>query len=167
MQTGLLHCTIPIVPANDYRFVTEWTFEASVDRVFPWISRPLDYPRWWPEVFVTAKDITAGASDGVGQVLEVRTRLWLPSILRHQATIVEVAAPIRMSFETTGGFGGLGIWTLWDHGSTTMVRLNWKFRADSAAFRWFWWVLRPVFFASYRWAMARGEAALRRELAKR
>ena len=100
------------------------------------------------------------------QALELHTRGWLPYTMRWQATTIEIAKPIRLSFETTGNFAGLGIWTLWQHGPVTLVRFNWKFRADKAFMRWFWWILRPLLSADHRWAMARGEEALRRELGR-
>ena len=147
---------------NDYRFVNEWTFQAPVEPVFELIRRPLDYPRWWPQVFLAAKQITPGDAQGVGEVLEVRTRLWRPDAQCSTATTIEVVAPIRMSFETSGDFGGLGIWTLWQHGPDTLVRFNWRFYANRTFMRWFWWILRPALAAHHHRAMARGEESLRR-----
>jgi hypothetical protein len=152
------------VPANEYRFVTDWVFEASIERVFDLISHPLDYPRWWPEVYLAVREITPGDADGLGRVIELHTRGRLPYTLRWQARTIEVVRPIRVSIDATGDFVGRGIWTLWDHGSTTMVRFNWRIRADKPILRWFSWALKPVFSANHRWAMARGEEALRREL---
>jgi hypothetical protein len=152
------------VPANDYRFVTEWAFEAPIERVFDLVRRPLRYPRWWPEAFLAVAEITAGNGDGIGQVWEARSRAWLPFSQRWRGTTLEVVAPIRMSFESAGCLGGLGIWTLWQHGPVTLVRFNWKFRAETAPLRWFWWICRPVLVANHRRAMARGEAGLRKVL---
>ncbi len=42
---------------NDYHFITRWRVQGSVDEVYDVISRPLDYPRWWPSVYLQVKEI--------------------------------------------------------------------------------------------------------------
>jgi uncharacterized protein YndB with AHSA1/START domain len=34
--------------ANAYHFITEWRVEAQIQDVYRLISRPADFPRWWP-----------------------------------------------------------------------------------------------------------------------
>ena len=44
---------------------------------------------------------------------------------------------------------------------------DWKIRADKPLLRYLSFLLKPIFSANHRWAMAQGEKALRAELACR
>jgi hypothetical protein len=44
---------------------------------------------------------------------------------------------------------------------------TWRVRASKPLLRRLTWLLRPVFAANHRWAMARGEESLRLELRRR
>jgi uncharacterized protein YndB with AHSA1/START domain len=152
------------VSANDYHFVTDWRFEAPIDRVYHLISHPLDYPRWWPEVYLSVTEVAPGDAVGVGRVIDLHTRGRLPYTLRWQARTTEVSKPVHLALEATGDFVGGGVWTLWQDGTVTCVRFDWRIRADKPILRSLSWLLKPIFSANHEWAMARGEAALRREL---
>ena len=47
------------------------------------------------------------------------------------------------------------------------VAYDWRVRAEKPLLRYLSFVFRPVFEANHRWAMARGEESLRRELTRR
>jgi hypothetical protein len=47
------------------------------------------------------------------------------------------------------------------------VTYDWQLRAEKPLLRWLSFLLRPVFDANHRWAMARGEESLRLELLRR
>jgi len=44
---------------------------------------------------------------------------------------------------------------------------GWRIRAEKGVLRRFSFVMKPLFAANHRWAMARGEESLRLELARR
>ena len=48
-----------------------------------------------------------------------------------------------------------------------MITYDWRVSASKPLLRWLTWLLRPVFAANHRWAMARGEESLRLELRRR
>jgi hypothetical protein len=48
-----------------------------------------------------------------------------------------------------------------------MIEYDWKIRAEKPLLRSFSFLLKPIFAANHRWAMARGEGSLRLELARR
>jgi hypothetical protein len=48
-----------------------------------------------------------------------------------------------------------------------VITYNWRVSAIKPLLRWLSWLLRPVFAANHRWAMARGEESLRPELRRR
>jgi hypothetical protein len=47
------------------------------------------------------------------------------------------------------------------------VTYDWLLRADKPLLRRLSWLLKPIFAANHRWAMARGEESLKLELARR
>ncbi|MGE3913248.1 MAG: polyketide cyclase, partial [Chloroflexota bacterium] len=52
-------------------------------------------------------------------------------------------------------------------GSIADIVYDWQIRADKPLLKWFSPILKPIFSANHRWAMARGEESLVRELARR
>jgi len=46
---------------NEYHFVTHWRIAGSQQIVYDIISDPLQYPRWWPTVYLEAEEIAHGA----------------------------------------------------------------------------------------------------------
>jgi len=44
---------------------------------------------------------------------------------------------------------------------------DWRIRAEKPLLRWLSPLLKPLFAANHRWAMAQGERSLARELARR
>jgi hypothetical protein len=47
------------------------------------------------------------------------------------------------------------------------ISYDWRIRADKPLLRTLSFLLKPVFSANHRWAMAQGEASLKRELVRR
>ncbi|MGE3271935.1 MAG: hypothetical protein AB7P40_24485 [Chloroflexota bacterium] len=62
---------------------------------------------------------------------------------------------------------GRGEWTLRQDGPTADIVYDWQIRADKPLLKWFSPILKPIFSANHRWAMARGEESLVRELERR
>ncbi|HUX88422.1 MAG TPA: hypothetical protein VMW65_15580 [Chloroflexota bacterium] len=100
--------------SNDYQFITHWRVPGTIEEVATILNDPLDLPRWWPSVYLKVQELEPADQHGVGRVIDLYTKGWLPYTLR------------RLSF-----------------------------------------VLKPVFAANHRWAMARGEESLTIELARR
>jgi uncharacterized protein YndB with AHSA1/START domain len=146
--------------ANEYSFVTDWHVEATPDEVFLILTDPLSLPRWWPEVYLLVKEIDKGA-------FELHTRGWLPYKLRWCFRVAESAPPERISLIAWGDLNGSGIWTLRRRGFFTNIRYEWNVSASKLLLRRLSFVLKPVFRANHRWAMARGEQNLKAELARR
>jgi uncharacterized protein YndB with AHSA1/START domain len=146
--------------ATDYSFITEWRVEAAPDEVFLVLTDPLSLPRWWPEVYLFVKKIDDGA-------FELHTRGWLPYTLRWRFRVVESVPPERISLMAWGDLNGSGIWTLRRHGLFTDIRYEWNVSAGKPFLRHLSFVLKPVFRANHRWAMARGQQDLKAELVRR
>lgn len=62
---------------------------------------------------------------------------------------------------------GEGRWTFRPEGPHVAAEYLWTIEANKPLLRYLSFLLRPIFRANHRWAMARGEESLRLELARR
>lgn len=155
------------MPANEYQFVTVWEVEGSPDEVFAILDDPADLARWWPSVYLDVVVVDPGDERGIGKVVDVLTKGWLPYKLRWSFRVTEKARPTRIALDTWGDLDGHGEWTITAHGAMTRDRYDWRVRADKPLLRYLSFLFKPVFSANHRWAMARGEESLKAELARR
>lgn len=153
--------------SNQYHFVTHWQVTGTVAEVFQIISNACDMRRWWPSVYLEVQEIQPGDERGVGKVVSLYTKGWLPYTLRWQFRVTEARPPAGFSLEAWGDFVGHGQWTLEQAGPLVNVSYDWRIRADKPLLRYLSFLLKPIFAANHRWAMAKGEESLRLELARR
>lgn len=153
--------------ANEYHFVTNWRVPGTVQQVSDILGDPLDLPRWWPSVYLAVEQIEPGDASGVGRVVALHTKGWLPYTLRWRFRVIESRRPYGFSLEAWGDFEGTGVWTFTQNGSSVKITYDWKIRADKPLLRYLSFLLKPVFSANHRWAMARGEESLIAELGRR
>lgn len=153
--------------SNDYRFVTHWRIEAPIEDVYRIISNAADLPRWWPSVYLEVRELSPGDERGIGKVVDLYTRGWLPYTLRWQFRVTEVDFPRGLALAAWGDFVGTGRWTFTQDGRWADIRYDWQIRADKPLLRYLSFILKPIFSANHRWAMAQGERSLRAELARR
>ena len=64
--------------ANDYHFVTHWRVLGTADEVSEILERAEDLPRWWPSVYLDVKEIEPGDAGGIGKIVSLYTKGWLP-----------------------------------------------------------------------------------------
>src|ERR1044071_6451029 len=152
---------------NDYHFITNWRVEGSINEVADILKDAQELPRWWPSVYLDVKVQEPGDAEGIGKVVSLYTKGWLPYTLRWQFRVTESRYPHGFSLEAWGDFVGRGIWTFEQSGKFVDVTYDGKIRADKPLLRSFSFILKPIFSANHRWAMARGEESLRIELARR
>jgi len=155
------------MPSNEYHFITRWRVQGASDEVYDLISHPLEYPRWWPAVYLQTEEVAPGDERGVGRRIRLHTKGWLPYTLHWESCSTESARPRRLAIRATGDFDGRGIWTLEQEGQFVNITFDWKLTADKPLLRHLSFLLKPVFSANHRWAMARGLESLQLELARR
>jgi len=153
--------------SNEYHFITRWRVKANLEEVADIISDAPDLVRWWPSVYLDVQELEPGDDRGLGKVVSLYTKGWLPYTLRWQFRVIESRYPHGFSLEAWGDFNGRGIWTLEQDGAWTNITYDWKIRADKPLLRTLSFLLKPIFAANHHWAMARGEESLRLELARR
>jgi len=108
-----------------------------------------------------------GDAEGIGKVVSLYTKGWLPYTLRWQFRVTESRYPYGFSLEAWGDFNGRGIWTFEQDGKSVNIIYDWKIRADKRLLSALSFLFKPIFAANHRWAMERGEQSLKLELARR
>lgn len=160
--------------SNEYHFITTWRLQATSDEITEILSDAADLARWWPSVYLTVAVAQPGDATGVGQVVDLWTKGFLPYTLRWRFRIVRSDPPHGFELEAVGDFDGRGIWTLIPQagpddpgGPWTLVTYDWLVIAQKGLLKRLSAVMKPVFGANHHWAMRRGEESLRLELARR
>jgi hypothetical protein len=87
--------------------------------------------------------------------------------LRWDLEVLESRYPHGFTIAASGDFDGRGVWTFAQDGRFVDVTYAWRVRAEKPLLRNLSFLLRPLFEANHRWAMAQGETSLRLELARR
>jgi hypothetical protein len=153
---------------NAYHFTTRWRINASCERVYRILEDVASLPDWWPSVYLDVKVLEKGQPGGVGKVVALYTKGWLPYTLRWQFRVTSAEFPTGFSLEAWGDFVGKGIWTFrpvsdeWSE-----VIYDWEITAEKPLLKKLSWLLRPVFSANHHWAMRMGEKSLKLEIMRR
>jgi hypothetical protein len=156
-----------ILPASRYHFTTHWRFTAAIDEVADVLHDPLDLPRWWPSVYLSATELAPALPSGIGARVRLHTRGWLPYTLHWDLEVVKSDYPRGFAIVASGDFEGTGVWSLTQDGDQVDVIFDWQIDAHKPLLRRWSIMLKPIFAANHRWAMRQGEASLRRELERR
>lgn len=152
--------------SNAYHFITQWRVEGTVKEVADVLSDAADLVRWWPAVYLRVKVLEPGDEYGLGKVVDLYTKGWLPYTLRWSFRVTEVRED-GFTLVAWGDFVGRGIWTFEQDGPWVNVIYDWKIDAEKPLLRYFSLIMKPIFSANHRWAMAKGEESLKLELLRR
>jgi len=153
--------------SNFFEFRTEWRVPGTIAEVCDILGDARTLPRWWPSVYLAVRPGSTGDSDGVGASCDLFTKGWLPYTLRWTLTITEPVSQTGFALTAQGDLTGRGVWTFEQDGPEVVVTYDWRVTFEKAWLRRFVPVLRPIFAANHRWAMARGEDSLKLELRRR
>ena len=153
--------------SNDYHFITRWRVRATPEEVAGVLSDPLQLPRWWPSVYLDVGIVKDGDKHGVGRVVDLWTKGWLPYTLRWRFTTMRNGGAGGIALRADGDFVGTGVWTFVKDGHHTNAFYDWRIRAEKPLLRRLTPVLRPAFSANHRWAMRKGEESMKIELQRR
>ncbi len=148
---------------NDYHFITEWRVQGTAQEVADILDDAAGLTRWWPSVYLDVKVLEKGDEAGLGKVVDLYTKGWLPYTLRWQFRVTEVRDD-GFTLIAQGDFEGRGIWTFKQEGPWVNVIYDWKISAEKPLLRYFSFLMKPIFSANHRWAMAKGEESLILEL---
>jgi len=154
------------VPA-DYHFVSHWRVRATREEVADVMADSADLVKWWPAVWLDVTVVSEGGERGVGKVVDLWTKGWLPYTLRWRFTTVRNDGPDGFTVRAEGDFVGEGRWTFRQVGAYVDAEYDWRIAAEKPMLKRLTWLLRPAFSANHRWAMRQGERSLMLELERR
>ena len=153
--------------SNNYHFVTHWEIPGTCEGVSDVLADPMDLPRWWPSVYLNVEQLRPPDGRGLGRRVRLLTRGRLPYTLRWEFEVVESRHPHGFTIDASGDFDGRGVWTFAQRAGLVDVTFDWNIRAEKPLLRYLSFLLKPIFEANHRWAMAQGEICLKRELSRR
>jgi hypothetical protein len=150
-----------------YEFLSRWRIEGTCGEVADVLGDPLALAEWWPSVYLQVEELRPPDAHGVGRRVRLHTKGWLPYTLRWEFEVVESRYPYGFTLIAAGDFEGRGVWTFEQDGAFVDITYDWRISAEKPLLKNLSFVLKPVFEANHRWAMAQGEESLRLELARR
>jgi hypothetical protein len=151
---------------NEYSFVSKWLVTGRAADVYGILINGSDYPRWWPQVYLSVEETSSGGEHGLGRSGRLHTKGWLPYTLRWSMVVTGVDYPHGFSLAASGDFNGTGVWRFDQRADQVAIRFDWNIRADKPLLRYLSFLFKPLFRANHHWAMACGEKALRAELVR-
>lgn len=153
--------------SNEYHFITRWRVRGTTNEVADILDDAEDLARWWPSVYLSVEVLERGDAEGVGKVVSLWTKGWLPYTLRWRFRVTESDYPHGFALKALGDFDGRGVWTFRQDGEFVEATYDWRIATHKPLLNALSFLLKPVFAANHRWAMARGEESLELELARR
>lgn len=152
----------------NYQFTTLWEVPGKPEDIYRLLEQAEELPRWWPSVYLDVEVINPGQSGGVGKIIALYTKGWLPYTLRWKFQVTQTNFPYGFSLQAFGDFVGEGIWTFSPHPpDVCQVKYVWRVRAEKPLLKLFTPLLRPLFSFNHHWAMRKGLESLILELARR
>ncbi|MBF6595660.1 MAG: polyketide cyclase [Thermaceae bacterium] len=155
------------MPSNEYHFITHWRVQSTCQEISDILGNAQDLPRWWPSVYLEVETLEPGQPSGLGKVIGLYTKGWLPYTLRWCFRVSEVNTPHGFALEAFGDFVGRGIWTFRQNGALVDITYDWKINAEKPLLRNLSFIFKPIFAANHQWAMRKGLESLELELARR
>jgi len=126
-----------------------------------------DLVRWWPSVWLEVSVVREGDDRGVGRIVDLWTKGWLPYTLRWRFTTLRNDGPRGFAVRAEGDFIGEGTWAFSQYGAYVDAQYDWRIAAEKPLLKRLTWLMRPAFSANHRWAMRQGERSLVIELERR
>jgi Polyketide cyclase / dehydrase and lipid transport len=153
-----------------YHFISHWKVKASREEVYEVLSDAMGLMRWWPSVYLDVRVANPGDANGVGKLVELYTKGWLPYTLRWSFVVQAAEKPIGFTIIPSGDFEGRGIWTFEQDQKDPqfcLITYDWKIEATKPLLRKLSFLIKPIFSANHLWAMKKGEESLKLELLRR
>ena len=147
----------------DYQFVTDWKFEAPLERVWDEIKTMSRWPDWWSSV-TRVELMKQGDADDIGSIRRITWKTALPYTLTFDSELVSIERFRRMEGRAFGELEGTGIWTFREAAAATHVRYDWRVRTTKTWMNLLAPIARPVFAWNHDKVMEAGAVGLKQRL---
>jgi hypothetical protein len=153
--------------SNDYRIATTWLVRARMEELCEVFLDAAGIGRWWRAAFLDVAEVRGGDARGVGRVLRLHTKGWLPYTLVLHAEVLACDLERGFSLRTWGDFVGSCVCRAEAGDGRVRLDFDWRVRAEKRVLRRWSWLLKPLFTWNHRWVMRQGRRGLGTELARR
>jgi len=144
-----------------YSFVTLWSVDAPLDKVWEAIYHSDQWPSWWKGVEKVERIRPAAAPWEVGSVRRFTWKSRLPYRLTFDMTVLRVEPMILIESAAEGELSGTGRWTFEFSGGVTRVRYDWNVRTTKRWMNGLALMARPLFRWNHDVVMGWGLQGLR------
>ncbi len=148
-----------------FSLVSDWHFEAPIERVWALIEKTEDWPAWWRAV-KRVEVIREGAETGLGAVRRITWVTALPYTLTFDVEVVRVERLRTLEGRAFGELDGLGTWTFHSEPEGTHVRYFWRVDVTKPWMRRLAPLLARVFEWNHHKVMLWGLEGARKRLAE-
>ncbi len=149
----------------DYEFLTTWRLpDATCQEIYRILEDVEHLADWWPAVYLDVKVREKGQPGGIGKLVELYTKGWLPYTLRWTFRVTAAEFPKGFALQAMGDFVGTGVWRFEQDGPDCIATYDWRISAEKPLLRRLTWLLRGLFSANHEWAMRKGLDSLLLEL---
>lgn len=151
-----------------YHFVTNWFFDAPIERVWDEIVDVPSWPRWWPS-YRKATPLSPDAALQVGSRADNEVRGKLPYSLRFTTEVTELEPPYRLALKSSGGLVGTGRFILEERDGGTAVTYYWDVGTANPALNLLARLpfVRAMMEENHDYVMDEGYAGLKQRLGKK
>jgi uncharacterized protein YndB with AHSA1/START domain len=145
---------------SDYEFVTHWTINAPLERVYAAIEDANSWPEWWRGV-LSSVELKPGYADGIGAIRRTVWKSALPYKLEFDSEVVRIEKNKLIEIRAFGQLDGNGTWQLDSEGDDkTRVRYDWTVKTTKPWMNLLSPVARPLFRWNHDVIMRWGEKGL-------
>jgi len=152
---------------SSHTLSSRWKVKGNYKDIFEILFEESKLSSWWPSVYLNVNTIDSGDRNGIGKIVSLNTKGWLPYVLHWKYRITESLRPNGFCFETWGDLNGKGQWILKQNGQFVEVICQWRVRTDKPLLKLISVVLWPIIQANHQWGMKKGLESLELELRRR
>jgi hypothetical protein len=147
---------------TQFHLTSQWTLAAPIGAVWSELTRPEDWPEWWPGI-VAVRLLEKGGANGVGAYRRIIWRA-LPRRLVFNLRTVKIEPRALIEAVADGELTGIGRWQLTRMGAVTAVQHDWIVNVLLPGMPVLDELTGMLFRLNHRSLMARGRGALARRV---
>jgi hypothetical protein len=152
-----------MIVSHTFDLVTDWHFEAPLERVWALVQHVEAWPDWWPAV-TSALLLKPGDAQGLGAIHHLMWKTALPYAIAFDVEVVRIEPMQLIEGRARGQLEGRGLWTFEGDAERTHVRYDWQVALAERWMRATVPLLRGIFAWNHGKVMAGGESGARARL---
>jgi hypothetical protein len=142
-----------------YHFVTEWRFQAPLERTWSVVLDIQHYPDWWKN-FRRVR-LVRGDGRSIGSIVWCEVRGSLPYSLRYSLEVLEAQECRHLLLRSTGDLIGTGRWAFRGLDGATEATYYWDVATTNPVLNVIAPLAKTLLAKNHQQVMANGFAALR------